>query len=390
MTISREKAKEYADFLSDDLSCEDGRQRILCVIEILRTLTDSEHALSNAEIRSVLQARFGEQYAPAENTIAGDLHAIASSGCFDLEVHTTPAGTWCESKSLEPKKVRLLLNAVQASRFLTTEQSADLQESLFGLVSRHQEEALEGQVLVDQRTRKSYQAVFDTCDIIERAIRAGRKIEFEYAYNDYDGKPIALEADAGGTLRVETPIALIFSENNYYLESYSAVPWRHGSKVMRSRVDRMYKVSVSSRRADNNDEVREAKRTAERRLQESFDMVDGTSRTVFLRVRADCTNVMFDRFGFGLKFAQFSGKRGDVCATAVTCVRLNEAFTFYRWLSSAGDGIVMVCPASEVDMRTGPWSEMLCDIDYETVAEDYRRLKAGYLDYLAKARSAYE
>ena len=183
MAITNKEAQALADLLPDELSCTNARERLLCLVEILRTITDSDHALSNADIRTVLRARFGDECAPAETTIGSDLRAIRESGCFGLEVHVTPAGTWCESRTLEAGRVRLLLNAVQASRFLTTEQSADLQESLLGLVSRHQEEDLEGQVLVDMRTRKSYQAVFDTCDAIARAIRTGRKIEFSYAYN---------------------------------------------------------------------------------------------------------------------------------------------------------------------------------------------------------------
>ncbi len=390
MPITKTQARELADMLSDDLSCDDARQRLLCLVELLRTLTDADHVLSNADIRAVLRERFGSACAPAENTIAADLRAIRDSGCFGLKVHITPSGVWCESNVIGPAKVRLLLNAVQASRFLTMEQSADLQESLFTLVSRYQEEDLEGQVVVEQRTRESYQAVFDTCDIIARALRTNRKIEFNYAYNGFDGKPHFLQGDSGEILRVETPIALLFSENNYYVETYADDAWRHGAHVMNSRVDRMYNVRVSEQAATNNAEVRQAAKSVRQRKRESFDMVDGPKRVVFLRVRADHTNVMLDKFGYGLKYGQFSGQVGDVDTTAVTCVRVGESFTFFRWLSAAGDGIVLERPKSEMWVSAGPWKRTVGSATISQLRADYNAMRKGYLAFLDRARAAYE
>ena len=389
MPINAAQAQQLADLLPNGLRCTDARERLLCLTEILRTLTDAEHTLSNADIRAILHARFGASCAPAENTIGADLRAIRDSGALGLHVHISPAGAWCERTDLGPAKVRMLLNAVQASRFLTTAQSAELQESLFGLVSRHQEEDLEGQVVVERRTRESYQTVFDTCDTIARAIRAGRKIEFNYAFNGFDGKPSFLASDTGELLRVETPIALLFSENNYYVETYADTPWRHGTHIMNSRVDRMYNVRVSGERATANADVRQARKSITRRKRESFDMVDGPRRTIFLRVRADYTNVMFDKFGFGLKFGQFSGEVGNVDTSAVTCVPVAESFTFYRWLSAAGSGIVLERPKSEMWVQSGPWDKAVEGKSLKELRADYEAVRAGYLAFLDRAREPY-
>lgn len=387
MSLTPEEAADLADLLPDELSCNNARERLLCLVEMLRSLTDEAHALSNAEIRAVLQARFGPGCTPAENTIAADIRAIRDSGCLGLAVHVTPAGTWCESSRFSPARVRLLLNAVQASRFLTSRQNAELQESLLNLVSRHQEETLERQVLVERRVRKSYQEVFDTCDVIAQALNLNRKVEFSYTYNDFEGRPHVLESDSGETIRRETPIALLFSEGNYYLESYAAVPWRHGVCVTRSRVDRMYETRVSDERADQNEEVAQAKRDAKRRQGDSFSMVDGPTRLVFLRVRADYTNVMIDRFGYDLRYAGFHGKMGDVGTTALTCVRVAQSFTFFRWLTSAGGGIVIERPPSWA-ASLKPWAKLLADVDHERLERDYEAVRDGYLAFLDRARGA--
>ena len=388
MTMTKTQARELADLLDDGLSAEGPRQRLLCVVEVLRGLTDADHALSNADIRAVLAAKFGPSCAPAENTINTDIRAIRESGCLGLDVHTGPTGTWCESSQLSPANVRLMLNAVQASRFLTQEQSALLQESLFGLVSRYQEEDLAGDVHVDQRVRKNYQEAFANCDTVARALREGRKIEFRYAYNDFQGKPVALPGDDGSTLRVETPIALLFSDGNYYVESYGDPAWRHGINLMRSRVDRMYDVRVSSQKADRCRAVYNAKRSVAKRVREGFEMLGGDSRALFLSVRSDRTNEMFDRFGFGLKFAQFDGPVGDVTTRGITFVRVAQSVTFYRWLSGMQGGVRLVRPSTEVEMRTGPWRDRLKDVPYDQLITDYEAVAQGYREYLERAQTA--
>ena len=389
MAITPARAAELADLLPDELVCDDARERLLCVAHILSALTDEDHALSNADIRSVLRARFGEGCSPSENTVAADIAAIRDSGALGLDVHITPVGVWAERRELTPAKVRMLLNAVQSSRFLTVAQSAELQEGLFGLVSRHQEDGLAGEVHVDQRVRKASQQVFDTIDAVSRAMALKRKIEFEYTFSGFSGKPVALRGDDGDTLRVETPTALYFSEGNYYVETYGTKPWRHGINLLRSRADRMANVRVSDEAADSSRAVYDAQRSAARRMREGFDMIDGTVRRVFLRVRSNMTNVLYDRFGFGLRFGQFEGVVGDPEATGLTYQLVPQAFTFFRWLSSAEDGIVISEPPSELGLATGPWAKAVAGIPREELLADYHAMVDAYLAFLERARSPY-
>ena len=389
MAITQDEAATLASLLPDELRCDNARQRLLCVMVVLQTLTDADHPLSNADIRLVLAERFGDKAAPSENTLAADVHAIAESGCLDLCLHVTPSGYWCERRQLTPSKVRMLLNAVQSSRFLTVEQSAELQEDLFSLVSRHQEDDLAGEVHVDQRVRKSYQQVFATIDVVTRAMRLGRQIEFSYTFTNFSSKPRPLPGDNGSTTRVETPIALYFSESNYYLETYTPNPWRHGLEVMVSRVDRIVDARVSEVPADHNRKVYDLRRSARRRMAEGFDMISGPQRLIFFRVRSDAPNVLYDRFGFGLRFGQFEGKLGIPSTTALTLLRVPQAFTFYRWLSSCGTGIIMEEPPSELVLRSGPWSQALRGVTREELVRDHRQMVEGFLAYLDRARSPY-
>ena len=389
MAISREEAGELASMLPPDMSCNNARERLLCLVEVLRCLTDAEHALSNADIRAVLRAYFGDGCAPAENTIGADLRAICASGCLGMAVHVTPSGAWCERTGLSLAKVRLLMNAVQSSQFFTMAQRNDLLEDLCDLVSRHEEGDLMAQVLVDQRVRRDSLHVFDTIDTVARAMRLRRRIEFTYTYSDFGGKAQPLAGDDGQTLRCETPVAMYFSGGNYYVETYSSTPWRHGICLVRSRADRMVGTRVSAQAAERNREAYDAARSARRRMEREFDMVDGPRRLLFLRVRADATNVVYDRFGFGLRFAQFEGTLGEPDATGLTLVEVAQAFTFYRWLSTAGEGVVMAQPPVELALRTGPWKRALRDVSRERLLGDYHEAVDGFLAFLDRARAPY-
>ncbi len=389
MAITPLEASALADLLPDSLSCENARQRLLCVMVVLQTLTDADHPLSNADVRMVLEHKFGTSRAPSENTVAADVHAIRQAGYFDLLVHVTPLGYWCERTQLTPAKVRMLVNAVQSSRFLTVEQSAELQEDLFDLVSRHQEADLAGQIHVDQRVRKSYQQVFETIDVVTRSLEMGRKVEFSYTYTDFTGRTIHLEGEDGSLLRVETPIALYFSENNYYVETYTPTPWRHGIELTLSRADRMVDARVSDESADRSRKVYDLRRSARRRMAEGFDMVTGPQRLVFFRVRSDATNLLFDRFGFGLRFGQHEGSHGDPGATSLTLLKVPQAYTFFRWLTSAGSGIVMEEPPAELVLRSGPWAKVLRGVSRDQLVEDHRQMVQGFLAYLDRARAPY-
>ena len=388
MSLSPSEAHELADLLPGDMSCRNARERLLCVLEILRRLTDRGHVLSNADIRAILVARFGEACSASENTVAADLRALQTSGCLDLVLHTTPSGSWVERARLTPSNVRLLLNAVQSSRALSVEQSYELQESLLDLVSRHQEDDLASEILVSSLMRRDQLQVLETIDTVARAMRRGRRIDFAYTYTGFDGKPHVLASDDGKLLRCETPTALYYSEGNYYVETYSSHPWRH-SELQRCRADRMTNVAVSETAAENDRAAYDARRSARKRLEREFSMIEGPNRLLFLRVRSDCTNVFYDRFGLGARFAQYEGQNGDVDQTALTLVSIAQAFSFYRWLSSAGNGIVLAEPPEEIGLRLSPWKRQLKDVSRERLVQDYQSVRQGFLAYLDQARAPY-
>lgn len=383
--------EKLASLLPDEMRLEDNSSRLLCLVELMRTLTDEEHPLSYREIREVMKARFGADKAPSENTIAANLRSINESRCLGVRIHVDARGAWCENTRISPANVRLLLNAVQTSRFLTTQQGKRLEKPLFDMVSYHQRALFESKrfyehVQVEHRARREDQRVLETCDTILRAIRDRRKVEFCYTYLSFDKSKHVLTGDDGSRVRVETPIALIFSSDNYYLESYAEVPWRHAS-VTRSRVDRMTKVSVSDEPADD---VSAWRRTLPKRIKEAFDSMGGETRCVVMRVRSDALNEVFDRFGYDIKFLNFHGTVGDPASTMDCAAYVAQSNAFFRWLSGTRGGVKLVRPAAIDNWpRRGPWAKG-DKVTQARMEQDFNELRRGYHAYLETAARAIE
>ena len=385
MSIDTAKAQELAGLLPESLSCRNARERLICVAEALRLLTDQDHPLSNADLRAILPARFADASAISENTLHDDIKCLRELGFMGYAFKTGPCGSWCESTVFGPARIRMLLNAVQTSRFLTASESDELQGALLGLVSCYQEDDLMGEVHVVQRMGKEGRAVLAACDVISAAMRLDRKVEFEYAFNDFDGKQVSLPGDNGQTLRVETPVALYFSDGNYYLESFSETPWRHGQQITRSRLDRMRRIRVSKEKASSSKKVAAARRTATKRMKREFEMLGGEPRTVFLRVGSEKTNEMFDRFGFGLKFASFKSEPGDRFPTALTCLTVAQSATFFRWLAGMQGDVRLELPPVEVELATEPWASLCRGKTRDMLLGDYEAMRDAYKEFLRRA-----
>ena len=123
-------------------------------------------------------------------------------------------------------------------------------------------------------------------------------------------------------------------------------------------------------------------------MKREFEMLGGEPRTVFLRVSAEKTNEMFDRFGFGLKFANFEGMPRNKDSTALTCLTIAQSATFFRWLAGMQGDVRLQSPPAQIELVSEPWASLCAGRSRDELVADYEAMRAGYLDYLDCARSA--
>lgn len=192
------------------------------------------------------------------------------------------------SRDFELAELKLLVDAVQSSRFITVNKTNELIKKLENLASRYEAGSLQRQVYVLNRIKNPNEKIYFTVDIIHRAIHAGVQIEFQYASWNLK-KELVPKHD--GKLYHVSPWALAWEDENYYLIGYD----EDDAKIKHFRVDKMLKVAET-------DEKRHGKETFEKfdaasYSKKTFGMYGGEEMAVKLRMKNSLVGVIIDRFG---------------------------------------------------------------------------------------------
>ena len=370
-----------------------GKERLLAVAEILRTMTSAESGLTAKEISEVIEAAGGAR--PSEGKVLGDVHAIAKMKPFGMSVEVPgrgkAGGIKCSGGLLGERQVGLLVHMARTCKFISPEQRDDLCQRLHALVplSRIQGAAATP-VFVDERETSESADAFRAAEIAERAIAEECLIGFEYWVRSLNGDEHPIEAEAG-TRFFEIPIALTFSFGSYYLETcrqsdLDSAQAGNSSLVptMTRRLDKVRSPFVAGPYADPCGMLPLLRSSVEARLGERMDMWgDGVSRELLLRVKEKSARYVYDKFGADVRFAHVAhdGSEGYVL------VRVQLSPTFYRWLFGMGDGVVLAKPRDEL------WtSEFFHDnsaaMDFGRLLRDYEAVCEGLSSQLNLCASA--
>ena len=393
----------------------DNRTRLLYLCNMLRSLTDSEHGLTVDEILFLLDAKGNETnpnfHTPSKNTIHADLRALTKFPHLDTIVRTSGRGSnngfWIENTSFDQATICLLINIVQACTFISQVQCNTLVERLRKMVPASSQDDIATSVFVDSRAKAPSVDVFDALRVISRALNEGKQISYRYTSYGIDGKKRYIDECAHGSFLHETPLDLVFSNNNYYLET-----WSNDSETLRSprrlRLDRMEDVSISPENADNNSKIKSMKsyKQVEARTRMSIDMLgNGEPCHLFLRVNQTvAANIILNKFGYDCIIVEQSTEQSrlkteaqsilqgnsateDVVGIAYITVQLSP--TFYRFLCGLGTMIQIITPDYSWADQSRWTKKSMENVPYEQLLSDYHRAVDGYKTHLRNVLSMY-
>lgn len=261
------------------------KTKLLLLCQLLLRRGDEEHPISTPELVEALE----REGVPAERkSIYSDMEALREFG-LDVQLRKGKAGGWfIGEREFELPELKLLVDAVQSSRFISRKKSESLIKKLSGLTSEHYARQLRRQVYVDHRIKTENESVYYAIDALHTAISSGRVVKFRYFdYNAHREKVFRRE---GAEYRV-SPYGLIWSDENYYLVGWE----REKGELRHYRVDRMSDLMVT-------DKPREGDGTCKNfdlaeYGQRHFHMFSGREGKVRLRCENSFVNVMLDRFG---------------------------------------------------------------------------------------------
>ena len=300
--------------------------------QIMLEKTDDEHYITMPEILSSLEA-YG--VTADRKSIYNDLRDLEVLG---IEVEGEPVGGRYHyhvlNRPFELPELKLLVDAIQSSKFITERKTNALIKKLEQLVSQYEAVKLQRQVYVSGRIKTMNESIYYTVDAIHNAISENRKIRFQYYQWNVKKE---MELRHGGAFYHISPWGLSWDDENYYLVGYDS----EADTLKHYRVDKMLHIQMS-------DEKREGQEHFERLnmadyAKKSFGMFGGKEQKVKLLVKNELAGVMIDRFGKDIMMIPKEEKYFTVN------VDVHISNQFLGWVFSLGDGVKIISPDEVVE-----------------------------------------
>ncbi|MCR5602405.1 MAG: WYL domain-containing protein [Lachnospiraceae bacterium] len=303
--------------------------KLLYLKDILSKYTDEDHPLSATAICDILR----ECDVDAERkSIYDDMGMLAAYGLDIMKINGRDGGFFLGEREFELAELKLLIDAVMSSKFITKRKSDQLIKKITAFASNYDSDELKRQLHSINRIKGQNESILYTVDDINAAIRNNKKIEFKYCEWT---KEIKLRPKKNGDLYVVSPITLIWDDEYYYLVAYDS----EAGIVKHYRVDKIKDIAIT-------DEARE--KPAEKIDMSAysgkmFGMFGGKTVTVGFQCPEDKIGILIDRFGQDVKVTGGAGDRLTVHTQAVLSGQ------FYGWVASVGPDIRLVSPSEAVN-----------------------------------------
>ncbi len=301
-----------------------NKNRALYIFKYLWDHTDEGHPATTADIISYL-ASLG--IATTRKTVAEDAAELQHSG-FDIVCNRSRQNEYfIGSRHMELAELKLLVDAVQAAKFISPKKSKELIDKVTELASPHQGMELKRGLFVDGKVKTSNDAIYYAVDTLHTAIHKQKTVIFKYIEYTPQKKKTYKH---GGRIYTLSPYDMVWCNDAYYVFGFSE---SHG-KVVKFRVDRMYRPVLSESAYhlkpegyDISDYCRQV-----------FSMYDGASCTVELKCKNSLMDAVVDRFGEQVRTSIF-----DSCHFVVS-VEVSVSPTFYAWVFTYGGQIEILSP----------------------------------------------
>ncbi len=310
--------------------------KMLYLARIFMEETDEDHGLTLAEITSKLAAY--EVHADRK-TLYLDFDELIRYG-FEImsEKRDRTCYYYLASREFELPELKLLVDSVQSSKFITDKKSDQLIKKLESLVSVHQAKQLHRQVTITGRIKSVNERIFYNVDMIHEAINSDRQIRFRYFRWNLK-KEMELRRDGGWY--VVSPWNLMWDDENYYLVAFDA----ETGKIKHYRVDKMVQMSVMKEKRLGIQAFR--KFSLPRYTKSLFGMFGGKEMAVTLEGANDMVGILIDRFGKDIIIIPADR---DHFRTTVTVAVSSQ---FLGWIIALGPGIRIVGPDEVVEQMKG-------------------------------------
>lgn len=297
--------------------------KILYILDYLQKESHQEHPVGTAELIKMLESH---GILCDRKTIYSDIAALQDYGADIIIARGKNGGYYIGQRDFQLPELKLLISAVQSSRYLTEEKSLELIKKLCKLCSQQEAQQVCQNVVVAGRIKNMNQSIYYAVDTIQEAIVQNRQISFRYFDWGLDGKPKFRDKDY-----TASPYGICQDNENCYLLARSP---RHG--VTNYRIDRMAEIQLLPDLREPCPEL--TGQALNDYARKCFHMFSGEEVAVKLRFHKSLTNVVMDRFGSSTMLFP------DGEDHFVFTVDVAESPMFFSWILGFGDKAQILYP----------------------------------------------
>lgn len=305
--------------------------KLLYLLKMLNEKTDEENTMTINDMIAELD-RYG--ITAERKSIYDDLEALRHYGMDIASRKSKTTDYFVASRLFELPELKLLVDAVQCSKFVTHKKSNELIKKIESLASYRQAQALQRQVYVSNRVKTINESIYYNVDRLHAAIAENKKVSFKYF--DYDIKKEKAFRKNGDKYSV-SPYALSWDDENYYLITFST----KYNDFTHYRVDRMTDIDLIDEERDPLPD-REHFDIAEY-TKKVFNMFGGEEVLVQLQFDNSLVNAVIDRFGKDVVI----GKMDE--SSFYIWIKVAVSSTFFAWISQFGNKIKVLSPDRVID-----------------------------------------
>lgn len=302
--------------------------KLLYLEAFLREHSDENHPLSTKRLIEMLKA---QGITCERKAIYDDIECLRGFGHDIIKLDGKNGGYCMVSRKFELPELKLLVDAVNASKFITSKKSDELIAKLASFASRHDAVQLKRDVCTFDRTKSENEKVYLNVDALHTAINADSRISFLYFEWKRDKRKAYRR---GGERYLASPWSLLWDDENYYLVAYD-----HNSGERRHyRVDKMEDIRLEGSPREGGELMSDF--NAEDYSRSVFGMFGGKSESVTLLCENRMAGVIFDRFGRSTPLRFTDDEHFEIT------VKITVSPQFYGWVFALDGAVEITSPES--------------------------------------------
>lgn len=289
--------------------------KIINEYQILMEESDEQHQINAVEMTRRLKARG----IPAERkTVYKDMDTLMDAG---VDVVKGDFGYYIGTRVFELAELKLLVDAVGASKFISQRKTRELVEKISSLASIDEAEQLERQVVVPEKPKNSNEKIFYTIDVIYQCLDNDKKMSFKYQEWTLTKE---MKPRHGGKVYVVSPAFLIRNDENYYLVAYD----EENAEIRHYRVDKMLSAGMLNEEKAGKTIIKSL--NPQEYARQHISMFAGEERTITIRFKKHLIGVVLDKFGAEIDI------RTDGEEYIKARIKVAVSPQLYGWLTGVG------------------------------------------------------